>query len=69
MLKAIEQETLKAKKELLDRLVFLEVLNYSTFDEVYFLLKGGDIYFISPKIELEDEKSVMIEESKEIFDE
>jgi hypothetical protein len=32
-------------------------------------LKAGNIYFISPKIELAEEKSVMIEENKEIFDE
>jgi hypothetical protein len=67
--KIVEQEVLKAKKELLDRLVSLEILNYSSYDEVYFVLKAENIYFISPKIELAEEKSVMIEENKEIFDE
>ena len=69
VLKIAEQASLKSKKELLDYLVSLEILNYSSFDEVYFATKAGNIYFISPKIELDEEKSVMIEESKEIFDE
>jgi hypothetical protein len=67
--KIVEQASLKTKKELLDYLVSLEILNYSSFDEVYFVNKAGNIYFISPKINLDDEKSVMIEENKEIFDE
>jgi hypothetical protein len=46
----------------------LEILNYSSFDEVYFVNKAGNIYFISPKIELDEEKSGIIEENKEIFD-
>ncbi len=66
--KIVEQEVLKAKKELLDRLVSLEILNYSSYDKVYFALKAGNIYFISPEIELDGEKSVIIGENKEIFD-
>lgn len=47
----IQKSKDKGRKELLDYLVGIQILNYSSFDEVYFVEKNGFIFFISEKSE------------------
>jgi hypothetical protein len=44
----------EGRKELLDYLVGIQILKYSSFDEVYFIDKNGFIFFISEKIETDN---------------
>jgi hypothetical protein len=46
----VDRAVAESKKELLDHLVWLGVLNYSSFDEVYFVWKDGYLHFISKKV-------------------
>jgi hypothetical protein len=46
----VDRAVAESKKELLDRLVLLGVLNYSSFDEVYFVWKDGYVHFICKKV-------------------
>lgn len=46
----VDRAVAESKKELLDYLVSLGILNYSSFDEVYFVWKDGYLHFISKKV-------------------
>jgi len=48
----VDREVLKAKKELLDELVRLEILNYSRYDGVYFKMVNGYLVIVSEEIDV-----------------
>lgn len=48
----VNSEVLKAKKELLDCLVRLEILNYSRYDKVYFANLNGYLVIIDSEIDV-----------------
>jgi hypothetical protein len=50
----IQKSKDEGRKELLDYLVGIQILNYSSFDEVYFVEKNGFIFFISEKSETDN---------------
>ena len=52
--KMIQKSKDEGRKELLDYLVGIQILNYSSFDEVYFVEKNGFIFFISEKSETDN---------------
>jgi hypothetical protein len=45
-------EILKAKKQLLDDLVSMEILNYSSYDGIYFKEINGYLVIISGEIDV-----------------
>jgi hypothetical protein len=44
----IAQERFKARAELLNELVRLQILNYSSYDEIYFATVNGYLVIITP---------------------